>query len=120
MLTIEAAKRARKILVLDHANKIGKKILMSGGGSCNFTIYNNSADRYLADNPHFMKSTLSRYTQWDFIAMVNDYNITYPEKTLGQLFCDNKAKDIFNMLLDECQKYQAKIHIHTTIANITK
>ncbi|MDE5010845.1 NAD(P)/FAD-dependent oxidoreductase, partial [Francisella tularensis] len=71
MCAIEAAKIARKILVLDHANKIGKKILMSGGGSCNFTNYNIAADIYLADNQHFMKSTLSRYTQWDFIAMVN-------------------------------------------------
>ncbi|ABK90398.1 NAD(P)/FAD-dependent oxidoreductase [Francisella tularensis subsp. novicida] len=120
MCAIEAAKRARKTLVLDHANKIGKKILMSGGGRCNFTNYNIAADRYLADNPHFMKSALSRYTQWDFIAMVNDYNIPYHEKTLGQLFCDNKAKDIVNMLLDECQKYQAKIQLHTTIENITK
>ncbi|WP_274933344.1 NAD(P)/FAD-dependent oxidoreductase, partial [Francisella tularensis] len=77
------AKRARKILVLYHANKIVKKILMSGGGSCNFTNDNIAADRYLADNPHFMKSTLSRDTQWDFIAMVNEYNIPYHEKTLG-------------------------------------
>ncbi|MEY8767621.1 NAD(P)/FAD-dependent oxidoreductase [Francisella philomiragia] len=120
MCAIEAAKRARDVLVLDHANKIGKKILMSGGGRCNFTNYNIAADRYLADNQHFMKSALSRYTQWDFISLVSEYNIPYHEKTLGQLFCDNKAKDIVNMLLDECQKYQAKIQLHTTIDNITK
>lgn len=120
MCAIEAAKRARDVLVLDHANKIGKKILMSGGGRCNFTNYNIAADRYLADNQHFMKSALSRYTQWDFISLVSKYNIPYHEKTLGQLFCDNKAKDIVNMLLDECQKYQAKIQLHTTIDNITK
>ncbi|MDE4967892.1 NAD(P)/FAD-dependent oxidoreductase, partial [Francisella tularensis] len=77
-----------------------KKILMTGGWRCNFTKYNIAADRYLADNPNLMKSTLSRYTQWDFIAMVYDYNIPYHEKTLGQLFCDYKAKDIVNMLLD--------------------
>ncbi|WP_274938591.1 NAD(P)/FAD-dependent oxidoreductase, partial [Francisella tularensis] len=67
-----------------------------------------------------MKSTLSRYTKWEFIAMVNDYNIPYHEKTLGQIFCDNKAKDIVNMLIDECKKYQAKIQLHTHIENITK
>lgn len=120
MCAIEAAKRSRNVLVLDHANKVGKKILMSGGGRCNFTNYNIAADRYLADNPHFMKSALSRYTQWDFISLVSEYNIPYHEKTLGQLFCDNKAKNIVNMLLDECQKYQAKIQLHTTIDNITK
>ncbi|MDE4980314.1 NAD(P)/FAD-dependent oxidoreductase, partial [Francisella tularensis subsp. holarctica] len=82
------------MLVLDHAKTIRKKIRLSGGGSCTFTNYNIAADRYLADNPHYMKSTLSRYTQWAFIAMVNDYNIPYHEITLGQLFCANKAKDI--------------------------
>ncbi|GMN89258.1 BaiN/RdsA family NAD(P)/FAD-dependent oxidoreductase [Francisella sciaenopsi] len=120
MCAIEAAKRGRNVLVLDHANKVGKKILMSGGGRCNFTNYNIAADRYLADNQHFMKSALSRYTQWDFISLVSEYNIPYHEKTLGQLFCDNKAKDIVNMLLDECQKYQAKIQLYTTIDDITK
>ncbi|WP_150464785.1 NAD(P)/FAD-dependent oxidoreductase [Francisella sp. SYW-2] len=120
MCAIEAAKRGRSVLVLDHANKVGKKILMSGGGRCNFTNYNIAADRYLADNQHFMKSALSRYTQWDFISLVSEYNISYHEKTLGQLFCDNKAKDIVNMLLDECQKYQAKIQLHTTIDSAIK
>ncbi|QEO57531.1 NAD(P)/FAD-dependent oxidoreductase [Francisella marina] len=120
MCAIEAAKRGRSVLVLDHANKVGKKILMSGGGRCNFTNYNIAADRYLADNQHFMKSALSRYTQWDFISLVSEYNIPYHEKTLGQLFCDNKAKDIVNMLLDECQKYQAKIQLHTTIDSAIK
>ncbi|QWU99026.1 NAD(P)/FAD-dependent oxidoreductase [Francisella salimarina] len=120
MCAIEAAKRGRSVLVLDHANKVGKKILMSGGGRCNFTNYNIAADRYLADNQHFMKSALSRYTQWDFMSLVSEYNIPYHEKTLGQLFCDNKAKDIVNMLLDECQKYQAKIQLHTTIDSAIK
>ncbi|AIT09909.1 membrane protein [Candidatus Francisella endociliophora] len=120
MCAIEAAKRGRNTLVLDHANKVGKKILMSGGGRCNFTNYNVAPDRYLADNQHFMKSALSRYTQWDFIGLVSDYNIPYHEKTLGQLFCDNKAKDIVNMLLSECDKYGAKIQLYTAIDKIYK
>lgn len=120
MCAIEAGKRGRNTLVLDHANKVGKKILMSGGGRCNFTNYNVAPDRYLADNQHFMKSALSRYTQWDFIGLVSDYSIAYHEKTLGQLFCDNKAKDIVNMLLAECDKYGAKIQLHTSIDKIYK
>ncbi|AJC49455.1 NAD(P)/FAD-dependent oxidoreductase [Allofrancisella guangzhouensis] len=115
MCAIEAGKRQRKVLILDHANKIGKKILMSGGGRCNFTNYNIAPDRYLSGNQHFMKSSLSRYTQWDFIGLVSDYNIPYHEKTLGQLFCDNKAKDIVNMLLAECDKYNVKIKLETKI-----
>ncbi|WP_178947494.1 NAD(P)/FAD-dependent oxidoreductase [Francisella sp. Scap27] len=117
---IEAAKRNRKVLILDHANKVGKKILMSGGGRCNFTNYNIENEKYLTDNPHFIKSAMSRYTQWDFIGMVSDYAIPYHEKTLGQLFCDNKAKDIVNMLLDECSKYSAKIKLHTTVDKLYK
>lgn len=120
MCAIEAAKRNRNVLVLDHANKVGKKILMSGGGRCNFTNYNIAPDRYIADNQHFMKSALSRYTQWDFISLVSDYKIPFHEKTLGQLFCDNKAKDIVNMLLDECKKYNAQIKLYTTVENIVK
>jgi predicted Rossmann fold flavoprotein len=120
MCAIEAAKRGRKTLVLDHANKIGKKILMSGGGRCNFTNYNIENEKYSADNPHFIKSALSRYTQWDFIGMVNDHNIAYHEKTLGQLFCDNKAKDIVNMLLAECDKYSVEIKLETSIDTVYK
>ncbi|QIV96549.1 hypothetical protein EDC55_11220 [Allofrancisella inopinata] len=120
MCAIEAGKRQRKVLVIDHANKVGKKILMSGGGRCNFTNYNVAPDRYLSDNQHFMKSALSRYTQWDFISLVSDYNIPYHEKTLGQLFCDNKAKDIVNMLLAECDKYNVKIKLETKINKIYK
>ncbi len=92
MCAIEAAKRNRKVLVLDHANKVGKKILMSGGGRCNFTNYNIENEKYLADNPHFIKSAMSRFTQWDFIGMVSDYSIPYHEKTLGQLFVTIKLK----------------------------
>ena len=120
MCAIEAGKRNRKVLVLDHANKVGKKILMSGGGRCNFTNYNIENEKYLADNQHFIKSAMSRYTQWDFIGMVSDYAISYHEKTLGQLFCDNKAKDIVNMLLAECDKYGITIKLETSIKTIYK
>ncbi|MGQ4002186.1 NAD(P)/FAD-dependent oxidoreductase [Francisellaceae bacterium CB299] len=120
MCAIEAGKRKRKVLIIDHANKIGKKILMSGGGRCNFTNYNIENEKYLADNQHFIKSAMSRYTQWDFIGMVSDYSIPYHEKTLGQLFCDNKAKDIVNMLLAECDKYNVEIKLETSIDSIHK
>lgn len=120
MCAIEAGKRKRKVLVLDHANKIGKKILMSGGGRCNFTNYHIENEKYLADNQHFIKSAMSRYTQWDFIGMVSDYAIPYHEKTLGQLFCDNKAKDIVNMLLAECDKYGVTIKLETSIDTVYK
>ncbi len=101
MCAIEAGKRGRRVLLLDHAHKIGKKILMSGGGRCNFTNYHISPECYISHNPHFCKSALSRYTQWNFIELVKKYNIAFHEKTLGQLFCDHSAKDIVNMLLSE-------------------
>src|SRR4051812_31096173 len=90
MCAIEAAKRGRKVLVLEKSNKVGKKILMSGGGRCNFTNLNASPEQFISRNPHFCKSALSRYTQWDFIQLVEAYNIAYFEKTLGQLFCQDK------------------------------
>ncbi|MGD9390233.1 MAG: NAD(P)/FAD-dependent oxidoreductase, partial [Thioalkalispiraceae bacterium] len=106
MCAIEAGKRQRKVVVLDHANKPGKKILMSGGGRCNFTNYHVSAENYISHNPHFCKSALSRYTQWDFIELVNRYQIPFHEREHGQLFCDHSARDILNMLLDECKSVQ--------------
>lgn len=111
MCAIEAAKRQRRVCVIDHANKPGKKILMSGGGRCNFTNLHISPDKYLSQNPHFCKSALSRYTQWDFIALVKKYQVAYHEKTLGQLFCDDKAKDIVNLLLAECDKLGVEIRL---------
>ena len=104
-----AAARGRKVLVLEHSNKVGKKILMSGGGRCNFTNMYVENDNFLCSNPHFCKSALSRYTQWDFIALISKYELAYHEKTKGQLFCDNKAKDILNILLAECETYGANI-----------
>lgn len=120
MCAISAAKRGKKVVVLDHANKVGKKILMSGGGRCNFTNYDIQAENYLSQNPHFCKSALSRYTQWDFIALVEKHGISYHEKTLGQLFCDNKSKDILNMLLDECETHQVSIKTHCKITKISQ
>lgn len=104
MLAACAAKRGRSVLVLEKANKVGKKILMSGGGKCNFTNLDVEPKHYLCHNPHFVKSALSRYTQWDFIGLVCEYGIAYEERKHGQLFTLNGAKDILNMLLSECSK----------------
>jgi predicted Rossmann fold flavoprotein len=120
MCAIEAGKRGRKVIVLDHANKAGKKILMSGGGFCNFTNMEVSASNFISHNPHFCKSALSRYTPWDFITMVNKHNIPYHERDLGKLFCNNSAKDIVNMLLAECKKVKVKIRLNCHILNIEK
>jgi predicted Rossmann fold flavoprotein len=118
MCAANAAARGRQVLVLDHANKAGKKILMSGGGRCNFTNYFIAPDRYLSHNPHFCKSALKRYTQWDFIALVERYGIAYHEKKDGQLFCDHKASDILDMLLSECQQYGVQIRLDTEVSRI--
>lgn len=99
-----AAQRGRKVLVLEKANKLGKKILMSGGGRCNFTNHFIESDNFISQNPHFCKSALNRYTQWDFIAMVERYGIEVEERKHGQLFCKNSAKEILTMLLDECEQ----------------
>jgi len=116
MCAITAANRGRRVLVLERSNKIGKKILMSGGGRCNFTNLHISPQRYLSANPHFCKSALSRYTQWDFIAMVEQHGIEYFEKETvtglsGQLFCRDSAKQIVAMLLDECQQAGVEIKL---------
>ena len=115
MCAIEAGKRGRKVMVLDHVNKPGKKILMSGGGRCNFTNYCIDPDNFISNNPHFCKSALSRYTQWDFLALIARYQIPYHERGHGQLFCNDSAKDILNMLLAECANagvvVQLNIHI---------
>ncbi len=115
MCAIEAAKRGRKVIVIDHANKVGKKILMSGGGRCNFTNYYVEPARFLSQNPHFCKSALNRYTQWDFVALVDKYQLQYHEKTLGQLFCNGKSSEIIEILLSECKKYAVEIELNTEI-----
>jgi predicted Rossmann fold flavoprotein len=120
MCAIEAGKRQRKVVVLDHANKAGKKILMSGGGRCNFTNLHIHPDCYLSHNLHFCKSALNRYTQWDFIALVERHKIAFHEKSLGQLFCDNKSKEIVDMLLLECEQAHVELHLNTQISKIEK
>lgn len=116
MCAIEAGKRGRKVLVLDHAKKPGRKILISGGGKCNFTNYDVSASNYLCQNPHFVKSALSQYTNWDFISLVSKHGIEFEERDHGQLFCLDSAKAIVSMLLQECQgldiefRYQVDAH----------
>lgn len=97
-----ADQRGRRVLLIDHADRAGKKILISGGGRCNFTNVHTAPDRYLSQNPHFAKSALSRYTAQDFLALVDRYGIAWHEKTLGQLFCDGSARQIVDMLLEEC------------------
>ena len=120
MCAIEAGKRGRSVIVLDHANKAGKKILMSGGGRCNFTNYDVNSENYISHNTHFVKSALNRFTQWDFIAMVDSYKIPYHEREHGQLFCDDSAKDILNLLLEECKKAKVHIQLNSKITNISK
>lgn len=104
MCAAVAGQRGKRVLLLDHADQVGKKILISGGGRCNFTNIHTVPDRYISANPHFAKSALARYTPADFIELVDRYGIAHHEKTLGQLFCDGSAKQIVAMLLDECAK----------------
>ncbi|ANG98473.1 hypothetical protein A8A54_10170 [Brucella pseudogrignonensis] len=120
MCAIEAAKRGRSVLVLDHAKKPGDKIRISGGGRCNFTNIHASPKNFLSQNKHFCISALSRYTQRDFIKLVERYRIAYHEKTLGQLFCDGSATQIIDMLLDEMHRYGARLQLETAIENVEK
>ena len=116
----QIGKRGKQVTVLDNGKKIGRKILMSGGGFCNFTNMEISATRYISRNKHFVKSALARYTQWDFIGLVADYGIPYHEKEAGQLFCDNGAQDIVNMLQSECDKYKVNIRLRQQISQVEK
>jgi predicted Rossmann fold flavoprotein len=119
LCAITAGQRDRRVLVLDSSNKIGKKILMSGGGRCNFTNLNIDPEYFLSNNPHFCKSALSRYSQWDFIALVEKHGIAYEERKHGQLFCKGSAKEILAMLIQECEQAGVKIHTHCEVASIT-
>ena len=120
MCAIEAGKRHQHVLLLEKSNKPGRKILMSGGGRCNFTNLDIQPECYISENKHFAKSALSRYTQWDFIDMVKRHKIPYHEKTLGQLFCDNKASDIVEMLLKEISRLPVKIQLEAHVSDIQK
>lgn len=118
MCAIEAGKRGRKVLVLEHAEKIGKKILISGGGRCNFTNLDVKPENFISNNPHFCKSALARYTPQDFISLVENHGIKYHEKKLGQLFCDGSAKEIVQMLQNECDDAGVEIKVNCTIDKI--
>lgn len=120
MCAITAGSRGKKVCVIDHANKPGKKILMSGGGRCNFTNLNVTPENYISHNPHFCKSALRRYLPSDFISLVRKHGVGFHEKTKGQLFCDNKSKDILNLLLAECNDANVYIRLNTTITSIIK
>ena len=120
MCAIEAGKRGRRVLVLDHANRVGKKILMSGGGRCNFTNLHVTPENFISRNPHFCKSALARYTQWDFIALVERHRIAWHEKELGQLFCDDSSKQIVRMLLDECAAAGVEIKTDCAIQSVRR
>src|SRR5499427_9632828 len=111
MCALRAGQRGRKVLVLEHADKVGKKILISGGGRCNFTNLHCRPDAFLSANPHFCKSALARYTQHDFIALVEKHRIAWHEKTLGQLFCDGSARQIVGMLLAESAAVEVEVRV---------
>ena len=119
MCAIESAKRNKKVLVLDHAKKIGEKIRISGGGRCNFTNLNTHPSKFISENPKFMISALNQYNQYDFIKLVESYSIKFHEKKLGQLFCDESSQQIINLLLSECEKYQVTIHKDFIIEDIS-
>jgi len=118
MAAIEAGRRGRRVVVLERAERPGKKILISGGGRCNFTNVHTRPDNFLSGNPHFAKSALARYTPADFVALVERHGIAYHEKTLGQLFCDGPAQQIVDMLLSECAKAQVRMELNAKIDEV--
>ncbi len=120
MCALTAGARGKRVLVLDHAERVGKKILMSGGGRCNFTNTGTSPGNFLSANPHFCKSALARYTPEDFIALVDRHGIGWHEKEFGQLFCDDSASHIVRMLLGECEQAQARVLTHCAVTAVTR
>ncbi|WP_144393511.1 NAD(P)/FAD-dependent oxidoreductase [Pleionea sediminis] len=118
MCAISAGKRGKSVLVVEHARKVGRKILMSGGGRCNFTNMYTEPENFLSRNPHFCKSALSQYSQWDFIDLVNHHQIPYHEKTLGQLFCDNSSKDVVQILVKECSDNGVSIATQCQVSSV--
>ncbi|QQG28564.1 NAD(P)/FAD-dependent oxidoreductase [Pectobacterium carotovorum] len=116
----QAGQRGLRVLLLDNGKKAGRKILMSGGGRCNFTNMYAESTAYLSHNPHFCKSALARYTQWDFISLVNSHRIAYHEKTLGQLFCDDSAQQIVDMLVTECERANVTLRLRSEVTSVEK
>lgn len=115
----QAGQKGRRVLLIDNGKKAGRKILMSGGGRCNFTNLYSEPAAYLSHNPHFCKSALARYTQWDFIDLINRHAIAWHEKTLGQLFCDDSAQQVVDMLLKECENGQVTLRLRTEVLALT-
>ena len=120
MCALTAGQRGLRVLVIEHANRVGKKILMSGGGRCNFTNTGTTPANYLSANPHYCKSALARYTPSDFIEMVERHGIAYHEKELGQLFCDDSSKQIVKMLVDECEAAGVRIETSCSVENVQR
>ena len=120
MAAIEAGKRGRSVLVLERSEKIGKKIRISGGGRCNFTNLNVSANDFISQNPHFCKSALAGYTPRDFIALAEKHGIAYHEKKLGQLFCDKSSEDIIRLLETECRAADVEIKVDCAVQSVSK
>src|SRR5262245_11270890 len=120
MCAIEAGKRGRRVAVLERGDRPGKKILISGGGRCNFTNLHCRPENFLSANPHFAKSALARYTPADFIALVEKHRIAYHEKTLGQLFCDGSSREILGMLEEECSAAGVQIALNVDIQEVTQ
>src|ERR1700674_971427 len=120
MCAIEAGKRGRRVAVLERAERLGKKILISGGGRCNFTNLHCSAENFISSNPHFAKSALARYTPADFISFIEKHRIPYHEKTLGQLFCYRTATDITDMLEAECRSGGVRIFVNSKIREVRR
>lgn len=118
MAAASAGQRGKRVLLVDHNTEAGRKILISGGGRCNFTNLHTAPDRYLSDNPHFAKSALSRYTPRDFIDLVDRYDIAWHEKTLGQLFCDGSARQIVALLLEECARGQVALAFGDPVTDV--
>jgi len=120
MCAIEAGKRGRRVAVMEHADRLGKKILISGGGRCNFTNIHCRPENFISANPHFAKSALAGYTPADFIALVEKHRIAYHEKTLGQLFCDGSAREIVSMLEDECRAAKVTIFLNVDVREVNR
>src|SRR6202163_2550130 len=120
MCALEAGKRGRRVAVLERAERAGKKILISGGGRCNFTNIHCQPENFISANPHFCKSALARYTPADFIALVEKHGIKYHEKKLGQLFCDQSSQQIIEMLLDECADARVEIRCGSQVRSVSR
>ena len=120
LCAIEAGKRGRKVLIIDHSKKIGEKIRISGGGRCNFTNINTNPSKFISSNPNFCISALKQYTQNNFINLVKKYDIKFHEKKLGQLFCDNSSQQIIDMLLEECKSASVILKSETSISSVKK